>query len=146
MAKQANTTGVAVVADNAARKASTKPSKGTSTKPATQAPAGPLAALAATLAATPAPVAAKPAVQATVRGLPTHVSVRAGATYRTKAEHCVARWAAVVAACAAGGGKASTAALMAPCTAGAQAHNYTGPGVPAHFITYCVRRGYLAGA
>ena len=104
-----------------------------------QAPApaagGALAAMAAQLQApAPAPVAPAPApVQAVaLRGGLAIVAVRATtALYRTSAPHNVAWWALVQQQLAAGGGVATVPALLAA-------------GVPAPFVGYVVRRGYLA--
>ncbi len=80
-------------------------------------------------AAAPAPVVA-------LRGGPAvaTVALKPGAVYRTKAPHNVAWWQAVTAACAAG--PAAVAQLTAQPEQG-------GSGVPAHFVGYCLRRGYL---
>lgn len=106
-----------------------------------QAPApaagGALAAMAAQLQApapAPAPVAPAPApVQAVaLRGGLAIVAVRATtALYRTSAPHNVAWWALVQQQLAAGDGVATVPALLAA-------------GVPAPFVGYVVRRGYLA--
>jgi hypothetical protein len=61
------------------------------------------------------------------------VTVVPGHTYRTKAPHNVAWWATIVAQAT---GKAAPVAAL--CAA---PYN-----VPTHFVGYCLRRGYLAGA
>lgn len=104
-----------------------------------QAPATQAAAPASPMPTVAAPVA--PQAPAKAHGLP--VAVRIGAQYRCAAAHTQARWAAIVAACNANNGVAQVAALQAGLQAGAQAHNYAGPGVPGHFLGYCLRKGYL---
>lgn len=103
---------------------------------------------AAKQAASPLPTVAAPVAPAApakpAHGMP--VAVRIGAQYRCAAPHTQARWAAIVAACNAGNGTAQVAALQAGLQAGAQAHNYAGPGVPGHFLGYCLRKGYLLAA
>ena len=58
-----------------------------------------------------------------------------GKPYRTTAPHNQHWWAALAAACAAG------PAPVGPLLAGPN----NAQGVPANFVGYCVRRGYLAG-
>lgn len=144
-------------AGHKAQRAARTPSKGTVTKPTTQAPAPVLAALptqaptanapatmAALLAANaqrgapaPAPATQAPAPAApvvAVRGGLAIATVRlTGKVYRVGAAHNAAWWQQCTQAVAAGGGTASVAALV-------QA------GVPAIFVGYVVRRGYMAGA
>ncbi len=80
------------------------------------------------------PAAPAPAAVALRGGIAVaSVAIRAGAVYRTKAVHNQAWWASIVSACAAG--PAPVAALVAVAPAG--------PGVPTHFVGYCLRRGYL---
>lgn len=90
--------------------------------------------------AAPAPKAASKPVTVALRGgaAVAQVALVPGATYRTKAAHNVAWWQAIGAAVQAGQGKAAVAQLVAQAPAGA--------GVPAHFVGYCLRRGYLQAA
>lgn len=139
MTKQANTP-----AGHAARKAATKPSKGT-TKPVAQATAAPSTMPTPVAPVVPAMAPAKPA--SAPRGLPVAVRLNpASKGYRTTAPHCQQRWQALLAAMQAGGGVAPVAPLVGACTQGAAAHNYNGPGVPGHFVGYCLRRGYIVAA
>lgn len=86
--------------------------------------------------AAPAPVAKAPTVALRGGQAVALVSLRAGATYKTKAPHNQQWWASITQAC--GEGKAAPVAdLVKPAPAG--------PGVPAHFVGYCLRRGYLVG-
>jgi hypothetical protein len=138
MAKQATPAG------HKAQAANRKPSKGTATQPAaqapaTQAPAQPAQAAPQPVAgygtATPAPQAPAPAPAApvvAVRGGLAIAAVRlTGKVYRVGATHNAGWWAQCTQAVAAGGGTASVQALV-------QA------GVPAIFVGYVVRRGYMA--
>jgi hypothetical protein len=107
-------------------------------KPATKAPVNALAALAAAVVATPSPAPAAAPVVALRGGLAVaKVAIKAGAVYRTKAPHNVAWWQALIAACATG--PATVATLTTQPAQG-------GKGIPAHFVGYCIRRGYLVGA
>lgn len=113
-------------AGNAARKANRKPSTPVVVQAA---PTSPLAAMAATLVA--APVAVAPAPTVAVRGgLAIANVVLTGKPYRVAAQHNMAWWATVQATAQAAGGTAGVAALVAA-------------GVPAPFVGYVVRRGYL---
>ncbi len=80
---------------------------------------------AATPAATPAPVVALRG------GLAIAAVALTGKPYRTAAAHNRDWWAAIGTAVAAGNGTATVTDLLAAK-------------VPAHFVGYCVRRGYLA--
>lgn len=103
-------------------------------------PANAMAQVAQTLEA--APVQAPATKPSLPRGCPSRI--RLGETaYKSKAAHTVARWERIMKACVAGGGTADVLPLVAECGPGANAHNYEGPGVPGHFITYCLRRGYI---
>ncbi len=95
--------------------------------------ANPLAALAATLVATaPAAPAAKPATVA-LRGGPAVQSIAlTGNPYRTGAAHNASWWATLTAALAAG--PQPVAPLLGDGSNGT---------VPAHFVGYTLRRGYL---
>lgn len=113
------------------------------------------AAQAAAQAASPMPTAAAPVVPsmapaqapAAPRGLPVAVRLNpASKGYRTTAPHCQQRWQALLDAMRAGGGTVQVAPLVGACTQGAAAHNYNGPGVPSHFVGYCLRRGYIVEA
>jgi len=85
-------------------------------------------------AAQPAPA---PAPVVALRGGIAVASVTLGSKpYHSRAPHNVAWWQAVTAAITAGSGTASVAPLVQPAPQGA--------GVPAHFIAYGLRRGYLA--
>jgi hypothetical protein len=103
------------------------------------APVNALAALAATLAAAPAPAVAAPAPVVALRGgaAVARVAIKEGAVYRTKAPHNVAWWATLQSACA-----TAPAPVADLCKQPAQG----GHGVPAHFVGYCLRRGYLVAA
>lgn len=116
--------------------ANTKPH----TKPATarKGAAKPTITPVAAPAPTVAPVAAPTPVVALRGGLEVAAVAATGKPYRTAAAHNAAWWAAIGAALATGNGTAGVAALCAQAPAG--------PGVPAHFVGYCVRRGYLAAA
>lgn len=98
-----------------------------------QAPAAPVQAPAAPVQA---PVQAPAAPAVALRGGPAvaQVQVKAGAVYRTKAPHNVAWWQAITVAATAQ--PAAVATLTAHPAQG-------GAGVPAHFVGYCLRRGYL---
>lgn len=88
-------------------------------------------------AALPAPVAATPAVVAKVvalRGGQAIATVKLAAkAYRTGCTHNAAWWATIGQQVAAGNGTAPVATLLAAK-------------VPAPFVGYCVRRGYLVAA
>ena len=138
MTKQSTTptTGKGLAASKRAAKAPSSPAT------APQA-ANPMPTPAAPVVPTMAP--AKPATAP--RGLPVAVKANpASKGYRTTAPHCQQRWQALLAAMQAGGGVAQVAPLVAACTQGAAAHNYNGPGVPGHFVGYCLRRGYIVAA
>lgn len=107
--------------------------------------AAPAAAPAAAAAAAAAPAAA-PVVALHGGPAVAYVALRPGAVYRVKAEHTKARWERIVQACMDGGGKVAVAELTKECGEGKAQHNYAGPGVPEHFISYCLRRGYLVQA
>lgn len=101
------------------------------------APANAMQAMAATVVA--APVAVQPAPPTVaLRGGPAvaTVAIAPGTVYRTKAPHNVAWWAAITKACASGPAPVTTLLAQAPA----------GAAVPSHFVTYCMRRGYLVGA
>jgi hypothetical protein len=91
---------------------------------------------------TPATTTVAPAAQ--VGQTPTTVALRGGkavaqvtvnpaVTYHSKAPHNVAWWQAITSAAAAG------PTPVAPMLVSANNPN----GVPAHFVGYCLRRGYL---
>jgi hypothetical protein len=69
-------------------------------------------------------------------GLAVAAVLATGKPYRTAAAHNRAWWASVQAATAAGPAPVATLCAQAPA----------GPAVPAHFIGYCLRRGYLRAA
>jgi hypothetical protein len=92
----------------------------------------------------PAQAATKPAAQAAAPATPAKaVALRGGQAiatvrlttkaYRTGCQHNAGWWATVQAQVAAGNGVAPVAGLLAAA-------------VPAPFVGYCVRRGYLAPA
>lgn len=97
-------------------------------------PATPFSGL---VAATPAKVAEKPATVA-LRGGPAvqSIALMEGAVYRTKAAHNLEWWAKLQAALK-GGAKPVAPLLLTPANPA---------GVPAHFVGYCLRRGYLTAA
>ncbi len=72
----------------------------------------------------------------------THVKLGAK-QYRCKKQHTAQRWQLLVQAAQAGNGTIALQPLLAQCLPGWQAHNYAGPGVPSHFVTYCLAHGYL---
>lgn len=107
------------------------------TKPAAKATpvatAAPLATMAATLAAAPAPAPA-PAKTIALRGGQAVAQVAlTGTAYRTGAPHNALWWATLCTALA--NGPQPVAGVLASPT------NPTG--VPAHFVGYALRRGYL---
>ena len=131
---------------NPAKRAAAKPSAGTVTKPragtattpqqAAAPAAGAFAALLATVVATPT-VAAPAATSVALRGGIAIANVRlSGAPYRTGAPHNAQWWATLQAKLAAGPAPVA-ALLLAPANPA---------GVPAHFVGYALRRGYLAAA
>lgn len=124
MTKQANTPSLA-----ATKAAAKRPSKGTITK----APQSPLEQMAAQVAATPAAPAAKP-VAVALRGGAAITTVKlTGKNYRVGAAHNKDWWDQCCAAIAKGKGTAPVADMIKG-------------GVPAIFVGYVVRRGYLAAA
>lgn len=118
---------------------------------ATPAPApSPMAQVAATLQQQPAP---QPAPTVALRGGPAVAQVvLSGKQYRTAAPHNVAWWAAIAKAAAASTTTVQAAigpnGALLPAKAVAVASLLASPtnpaGVPAHFVGYCLRRGYLA--
>jgi hypothetical protein len=132
------------VAKHQAAQAAAAPAAAPASAPAA-AHASPLASMAATLVAAPVAVAPKPTTVALRGGVAVaYVAITPGAKYRTGAAHTQQRWALLQAAAAAHPqGHIAVAPLLAACTAGHAAGNYAGPGVPSHFITYCLRRGSL---
>jgi hypothetical protein len=102
-------------------------------KAAAKAPSNPIQALAATLAAPAAAPAAKPVTVALRGGLAVAAVRLGGKAYRVACPHNAGWWQVVGATLATGQGTASVQAL-------------TGAGVPAPFVGYCVRKGYLAAA
>lgn len=133
---------------NPAKRAAAKPSAGTPTptptpgaalaaaaKPTPPA-AGAFAALLATVVAQPT-VAAPVATSVALRGGIAIANVRlSGTPYRTGAPHNAQWWATLQAKLAAGPAPVA-ALLLAPANPA---------GVPAHFVGYALRRGYLAAA
>jgi len=110
----------------------------TPTKPAARkGKAAPVAAPAAAPDAAPvaAPAAPAPAVVALRGGLVVGAVQVGTKPYRVAAAHNAAWWQAIGACCAANGGKATVAQLAA--------QPY---GVPANFVGYVLRRGYLLQA
>lgn len=119
-----------------------------------QAPAAPAAAPAPSALPTPATATlqapqAAPATVALRGGTAVAQVALSGKAYRTAAPHNVAWWNAITKAVAAGPevqlpGKDGT---TVPGHAGAVAAMLATPsnpgGVPAHFVAYCLRRGYL---
>jgi hypothetical protein len=64
--------------------------------------------------------------------------------YRVGAPQNAQRWALLQAAAAAHPqGHITLAPLLTACLPGSAAHNYMGPGVPGHFVSYALRKGYL---
>lgn len=98
----------------------------------------------ATKAKTQKQAPAAPVAQAPAAPVAQAVALRGGAAvvqvqltgkqYRTAAEHNKQWYAAIVQACSAG--PAPVAGLLVSPT--------NAQGVPAHFVGYCLRRGYLA--
>jgi|SRR6266404_8648074 len=114
---------------NMARKQPQKPAA----KAAPAAPQQPMQAVAATLAAAPVATPA-PAATIALRGGQAVASVKlSGTQYRTAAPHNQLWWAALTKALVAG---------PAP-VAGLLASPANPSGVPAHFVGYALRRGYL---
>lgn len=106
----------------------------------------PVSAFSVVPKATPAPAAQPaPTVAAVcVRGTAPVQMVKLGTkNYKVKAPHTAQRWAEILAALSQNPAGVPVATLTAPCKSGAAAHNYTGPGVPSHFIGYALRHGYL---
>lgn len=140
MAKSA--TQAAAPVGHKAQRANRKPSVVLVGPPApVQAPAQPAAVFsvvpqpAAPAQATPVAVVAQPApVTVALRGGLAIASVKlTGKPYRCGAAHNTAWWAQCTQAVATGGGQAQVAALVAA-------------GVPAIFVGYVVRRGYMQAA
>lgn len=111
----------------------------TKAKPAkAQAAKAPKASAMPTAQTLPAPAAkaAKPATTVALRGGPAVATVAlTGNPYRTGAAHNAAWWQALCAAIASGKGQTAVAPLLATPANPA--------GVPAHFVGYALRRGYL---
>lgn len=119
-------------------------SKSTSRKSAAASKAAPTSAPAAPVQAasplptptTPTPAAAPAPTVALRGGAAVAKVVLTAKPYRTAAPHNQQWWKAITTAAA--GGPANVAALVV---------SQSNPqGVPAHFIGYCLRRGYLAAA
>ena len=115
-----------------ATKTITKPAKQAAAK-AAPAQASAMGQMAATVAALPAPVAT-PAKTVALRGGPAVSSVAlTGAVYRTTAPHNQQWWLALSKSLAAGP-VAVSGLLLTP---------EQPQGIPAHFVGYALRRGYL---
>lgn len=114
----------------ATKRAAKAPGKVTVSKPAAQ----PLAALVAAVTAQPAPAAPAKPVTVALRGGAAISTVKlTGKAYRVGAAHNKAWWDQCTAAVAAGNGTAAVADMIKA-------------GVPAIFVGYVVRRGYMVAA
>lgn len=85
----------------------------------------------------PAPTVSAPTVALRGGAAVATVQVKPGVQYRTKAAHNLVWWQSLVAIASAA--PAPVAQVCKPTAEG-------GSGVPAHFVGYCLRRGYLTGA
>lgn len=85
----------------------------------------------------PAPTVAAPTVALRGGAAVATVQVKPGVQYRTKAPHNLVWWQSLVAIASVA--PAPVAQVCKPTAEG-------GSGVPAHFVGYCLRRGYLQGA
>jgi hypothetical protein len=114
-------------------KPSTKPSPLPTVATATQA--------ASTQAAPQTTTSSHTVVAVRGAGAVAYVQVAPGCKYTGGVGHTQQRWALLNAAQHAGA--IALAPLMATLRAGSAAGNYSGPGVPGHYVAYALRKGWL---